>query len=263
MSFLPQEPYRMPGYTGFIPGQGEHIEITRAALSKDKSNNLTHADYHEQIQDFQSRSTKNRAEYERLASSTRGIPGWTGYVPRKPFTHGSESFATSQAKCITDFSTTTTDRNTRNTEIMEATAKQPSLHSIIDHQIKPYPKRVHDLDRQGLATAGSCRENWRKAGYTGYVPGTISGNVFGMPVQRRNDHSKRVFEQDLDLLKRSSKNDIRPFSVSTERPTKFKQGGVIPRYQGYVPGRDYRFGESLSRDAAKVVVEKQVVRMQV
>lgn len=94
MSFLPQEPYRMPGYTGYIPGQGEHIEITRAALSKDKKNNLTHADYHEQIQDFQSRTTKNRAEYDRLASSTRGIPGWTGYVPRKPFTHGSESFAT-------------------------------------------------------------------------------------------------------------------------------------------------------------------------
>ena len=125
----------------------------------------------------------------------------------------------------------------------------------------PLPKPVHGLDRQGLATAGSMRENWRKSGYTGYVPGTISGNIFGMTVQRRNENSKRVFDKDLELLKRSSKSDIRPQTVSVERVTKFKQGGIIPRYQGYVPGRDYRFGESLSRDAAKVVTPKSATRI--
>ena len=95
------------------------------------------------------------------------------------------------------------------------------------------------------------------------MPVTISGHVFGMTIQRRNDHSTRVFEKDLGLLKRSSRNDIRPATVSMERQTQFKKGGIIPRYQGYIPGRDYRFGESLSRDAAKVVTPKTEVRVEI
>ena len=133
MSFLPKEPYRMPGYTGYVPGQREYIEITKSKLSKDAH---SHFDYNEQIQDFNGRTTKDRAEYERLASSTRGIPGWTGYVPRKPFTHGSESFGTSQAKCISDFSASTKQRLKETNEILDAAAKQPSLNSIIDHNTK-------------------------------------------------------------------------------------------------------------------------------
>lgn len=260
MSFLPKEPYRMPGYTGYVPGQREHIQITKSELSKDAH---THFDYQEQIQDFNGRTTKDRKEYTRLAGSTRGIPGWTGYVPRKPFTHGSESFGTSQAKCISDFSTTTGQRIQQNHKIMEDAARQPALKAIVDHRTPALPRKIHDLDRQGLATAGSMREKWRKSGYTGYVPGTISGNIFGMTVQRRNNFSTNVFEKDIDLLKRSSKNDIRPVTVSMDRPTQFKKGGIIPRYQGYIPGRDYRFGESLSRDAAKVVTPKTTVRVEV
>lgn len=250
----------MPGYTGYLPGQREHIEITRAELSK---GGHKHSDYNEQISDFNGRITKDRGEYKKLAASTRGIPGWTGYVPRKSFTHGSESFATSQAKCIKDFTASTEKRVHDTTQILEAAAQQPSLNSIVNHDTPAMPRPQHDLDRQGLATAGSMRENWRKSGYTGYVPGTISGNIFGMPVQRRNDRSTRVFDKDIELLKRSAKNDIRPVTVSCERQTKFKEGGIIPRYQGYVPGRAYRFGENLSRDAARVCTPKTATTIKI
>ena len=82
MSFLPKEPYRMPGYTGYVPNQIRHIEISKSQLSKTEHQ---HKDFFQQKKDFDSRPVKDIHEYKRLSKSTRGIAGWTGYIPTLPF----------------------------------------------------------------------------------------------------------------------------------------------------------------------------------
>jgi hypothetical protein len=254
MTFLPKEPYRMPGYTGYIPGQREHISITRSELSKSSH---VHSDYPEQIKNFQSRQIKDRCESKRLVNETLGIPGWTGYVPQKPFSHGSESFATSQAKCLREFSASR-DQRVRDTQIiLDKTARHPRMNALDDHKTKPQTAPSPDMNCQGLVSTSSLGPRWRKSGYTGYVPGQQSGNIHGLTFQRKNDQCVRVFHNDQATLKRSASNTINPVSVTNSRATIYQRTGVIPKYQGYVPGRAFRFGESLSRDATRVKVPSQ------
>lgn len=254
MSFLPKEPYRMPGYTGYIPGQREHISITRSELSKSSH---VHKDYPELINEFHGRQIKDRCESKRIVNETLGIPGWTGYVPQKAFTHGNESFGTSQAKCIRDFTASRNQRLRDTQAILDSAANSTRMTPIVEHKTRAQTAPSPDMDGQGRVITSSLGDGWRKSGYMGYVPGTLSGNVYGLSFQRKNDQSVRTFKKDLNVLQRSATNDINPSTVTNSRATVYQEKGVIPRYRGYIPGRAFRYGESLSRDAARVKVPMQ------
>jgi len=252
MSFLPKEPYRMPGYTGYVPDQIRHIEISKAQLSKTKHK---HQDYQENLQDFANRTVKDVYEYKRLSKTTRGIPGWTGYIPTLPFEHGSDSFGTAQSKALKSFQSKTLKREQdllRTKTDMKPIHKKPEIP-------RACTKTPEEFNREGLVQ--DAKFNWRKSGYTGFVPAKHGENIYGRNFQACNNQALKKFQLNHQHIHKLNDPTVRPSTMQYDRTLIYGNKGtsVLPHYTGHIPKDRYKFGSTKSHHASQANLPKNFI----
>jgi hypothetical protein len=190
-------------------------------------------------------------------------PGYTGYVPRRPFIFGG-TYKSECEECVDEF-LNSKDKNTTAKISLDATvASYPKLHPITKESL--VVKKLNHL-RDHKEGAPAIAEDKRTGveppipGYTGYVP-RISVTEQGLGGRYHITSEKGYRDFFSNSLRHASNlgHDIDSASFNPQ-PQEIEHGasarrapnmdrrlythtGMLPKYTGYLPHQPYAFGKT-------------------
>nr|KAG5703056.1 hypothetical protein BaRGS_016217 [Batillaria attramentaria] len=194
------------------------------------------------------------------------VPGYTGYMPRVPFKFGN-TYKRVCDSCIDEFKTNWSNHGDKMDELRRQVASHPPLTAI---SYDPLVRDKLNLYRDTHPPQPILLEDKRPLleppipGYAGFIPRINPTEIgLGQRYHNRTDMGLQDFgrEQGRERAYRSAPIVTRP-GAETEavkgssfsapfQPTPpnfsrriYPNGGMIPKYTGYVPQRRYVFGNT-------------------
>ncbi|XP_063715720.1 ciliary microtubule inner protein 2B-like [Symsagittifera roscoffensis] len=263
----------VPGYRGYIPkykfhegytyGQGTH-EMYKIRLDDLAKDGLKHTGSLLPpvggITRLQRSVTLPPADgVNKLTEDMK--PGYTGYVPRRPFIFGG-TYRSECDDCVEEFLGTKGEK-TAEKERLEAVVKSyPKLHPITRPEL--VVKKLNHLKdhKEGAPAIAEDKRTGTEApipGYTGFVPRThVTETGLGGRYHVTSEKGFRDFFKNsmshastlgLPIDKKSllpGENEVLRMGVTGEDMDRrlYHQTGMLPKYTGYLPHGPYAFGKT-------------------
>jgi len=189
-------------------------------------------------------------------------PGYTGYVPRRPFIFGG-TYRAECEDCVEEFLTTKQEKTGEKNRLETVVKSYPKLHPITKPEL--VVKKLNHLKdfKEGAPAIAEDKRTGTEApipGYTGYVPRTrvtdtgLGGRyhvssekgykdffrnsmnhaaTLGLPIDK-----KSLLPSDEDVVLRMS-------GAGDDMDRRlYHQTGMLPKYTGYLPHEPYAFGKT-------------------
>lgn len=260
---------QVPGYRGYIPQIKYRIGQTYGMDTHNISKDFDFKRSHTVIGTFT--PEVDSVDPSRLPKSTgsnkyteRMVPGYTGYVPRMPFKFGN-TYKVKCDGCIDEFKTNHDNHGAKMDELRRQVASHPRLTAI---SYDPHVRDLLNLYRDTHPQQPHLLEDKRATleppipGYQGFVPRIRPTEIgLGQRYHVRTEQGLQDFgrEQYRDRTMKSAPVvtragpetetvtvDTVPFqSAPPNYSTRlYPNGGMIPKYTGYVPQRRYVYGNT-------------------
>lgn len=260
---------QVPGYRGYIPQIKYRVGQTYGDDTHDISKDLNFRRSNTVI--GQVTPEWDSVDQKRLPKATgsnkyteRMVPGYTGYMPRMPFRFGT-TYKRNCDGCIDEFTTNRDNNFNKIDELRRQVASHPRLTAI---SYDPVVRDHLNLYRDTHPLQPILMEDRRTPleppipGYQGFVPRIGPTEIgLGQRYHNRTELGLRDFgrEQMKDRTAKSAPvvtragHETEAVSVNTvpykDAPLDFSRriypnGGMIPKYTGYVPQRRYVFGNT-------------------
>jgi hypothetical protein len=190
-------------------------------------------------------------------------PGYTGYVPRRPFIFGA-TYRQECEECVDEFLSTKESNQCAKDRLETVVASYPKLNPITKESL--VVKKLNHLKdhKEGAPAIAEDKRTGSEPpipGYTGFVP-RIDVTELGLG-GRYNVTSEKgfrdFFNQSLNhastLGQQISPNSFRPAEVDTaslkmaagqdeDCRRLYHKTGMLPKYTGYLPHEPYAFGKT-------------------
>ncbi|XP_075252533.1 ciliary microtubule inner protein 2B-like [Convolutriloba macropyga] len=267
----------VPGYRGYIPKYKFHEGYTYGKG--------THEMYKIRLNDLADKGLKHTGSIlPPVGATTGGItrlqrsvtlppadgvnklteemkPGYTGYVPRRPFIFGG-TYRAECEDCVEEFLTTKKEKIS-DLERLEAVVKSyPKLHPITKPEL--VVKKLNHLKdyKEGAPAIAEDKRTGTEApipGYTGYVPRTqVTDTGLGGRYHVTSEKGfKDFFKNSMShaatlgvpidrktLLPSGEEAIFRMGSCDDMDRRLYHQTGMLPKYTGYLPHEPYAFGKT-------------------
>lgn len=263
---------QVPGYRGYIPQIKYRVGQTYGNDTCDLSQELglersatvigVMGTETETVSKPLPRATGDNKYTERM------VPGYTGYMPRMTFKFG-DTYKRNSDRCIDEFTTNRDNYSVKMSALNQQTAAHPRLTAIsYDPSVRDHLNRYRDThptqpilmdDKRGLLEAPI-------PGYQGFVPRIGPTEIgLGQRYKTRTQQGLNAFANDQQRAfgtysavpaSQRSLGQLQQGGVSVDKaPYDFvsgqsysrriyPNGGMIPKYTGYVPQRRYVFGNT-------------------
>ncbi|XP_076455378.1 ciliary microtubule inner protein 2B-like [Babylonia areolata] len=191
----------------------------------------------------------------------RMVPGYTGYMPRMTFKFG-DTYKRNSDRCIDEFTATRDCYSAKIATLNQQTASQPRLTAIShDPAVRDHLNRYRDTHPTQPILMDDKRALYEAPipGYQGFVPRIGPTEIgLGQRYKPRAQQGLNAFagDQQRAFGSHSALPATQRSGVSVDRPPYdlissqnfsrriYPNGGMIPKYTGYVPQRRYVFGNT-------------------
>lgn len=186
-------------------------------------------------------------------------PGYTGYVPRRPFIFGG-TYRSECEDCVEEFLATKKEKTGERERLEAIVQSYPKLHPITKPEL--VVKKLNHLKdyREGAPAIAEDKRTGTEPpipGYTGYVPRTqvtetgLGGRYHVTSEKGFKDFFKNSLTHASNLGQPILGKSLLPgdgesvrFAADDMDRRLYHQTGMLPKYTGYLPHEPYAFGKT-------------------
>jgi len=186
-------------------------------------------------------------------------PGYTGYVPRRPFIFGG-TYRSECDDCVEEFLGGKNEKTEEKERLEAIVESYPKLHPITKPEL--VVKKLNHLKdfKEGAPAIAEDKRTGTEApipGYTGYVPRTqvtdhgLGGRYHVTSEKGFRDFFKNSLNHASSLGQPIEKSSLLPgdsdiIRLATDDMDRrlYHQTGMLPKYTGYLPHEPYAFGKT-------------------